>query len=57
LLPCRHCRAERPLDFDLAGLPVPAELLVYTIEEWHAARLTAGRFIRQLESEVVRVFP
>lgn len=48
---------ERPLDFDLAGLPVPAELLVYTLEEWERARSAPGRFLRQLEAETVWVFP
>lgn len=48
---------ERPLDFDLAGLPVPGELLVYTLDEWQAARSADGRFVRQLESEAVWVLP
>ena len=48
---------ERPLDFDLAGLPVPADLLVYTREEWESARTLPGRFLQRLGSETVWVFP
>jgi predicted nucleotidyltransferase len=48
---------ERPLDFDVAGLPVGAELLVYTLKEWHGPRPAPGRFLRQLESETVWVLP
>lgn len=47
---------ERPLDFDLGKLPVPAELLVYTVDEWEAAA-AAGRFRRGLEKETVWVLP
>lgn len=53
----RRTFRERALDFDLAGLPVPAELLVYTLEEWQNALAARGRFLRQLESEAVWVFP
>ena len=47
---------ERALDFDLGKLPVPAELLVYTVDEWQTAS-AAGRFVRSLEKETVWVFP
>jgi predicted nucleotidyltransferase len=43
----------RPLAWDLTGLPVPAEILVYTRDEW-ARRLERGdRFARMLRDEVV----
>lgn len=48
---------ERPLDFDIAALPVPAELLVYTVDEWQAARAERSRFVRTLETETVWVLP
>jgi hypothetical protein len=43
----------RALAFDVTGLPVPAEVLVYVREEWQ--RLLAGddRFARAMRSEVV----
>jgi predicted nucleotidyltransferase len=46
----------RAADWDLTGLPVPADALVYTEEEWH--RLDpASRFARTLAREVVWVWP
>ena len=41
----------RALDWDLAELPVPAEILVYTAEEWERLRREGGRFAHALESE------
>jgi hypothetical protein len=48
--------AERALDFDLAGLPVPADLLVYDAEEW--ARLAADPrgLVRDVDAQAVWVF-
>lgn len=46
---------ERALDFDIRGMPVPAELLVYTADEWRAEH--AGAFVRGIEREAVWVFP
>lgn len=48
--------AERALDFDLGKLPVSAELLVYTLQEWQAAS-SWGRFLRRVEKETVWVLP
>lgn len=45
--------AERALDFDLGGLPVPGELIVYTEAEWQAMRVRPSRFQSALESETV----
>lgn len=42
--------AERPQDFDTTSLPVPADLLVYTAEEF--AKLK-GKFSRVLREEAV----
>jgi predicted nucleotidyltransferase len=45
----------RPLGFDATGLPVPADLLVYTREEWEA--LAAGTpFGRHVQREAVWVY-
>lgn len=49
--------AERALDFDLAGLPVPAELLVYTQAEWRALEERGERFARRLREETVWIYP
>ena len=34
----------RALSWDLSGLPVPAELLVYTAAEWERMQAQGGRF-------------
>jgi predicted nucleotidyltransferase len=43
----------RALDWDTSTLPVPAELLVYTLAEWERLRCEAGRFSRTIEREAV----
>jgi predicted nucleotidyltransferase len=47
----------RSLDWDLISLPVAADLLVYTVPEWH--QLTAGksRLALTLQREAVWIFP
>ncbi|GAB4464990.1 MAG: nucleotidyltransferase domain-containing protein [Burkholderiaceae bacterium] len=47
--------AERALDFDLSELPVPAELLVYTEDEWRALPNISPRFAQRLATETVWV--
>ena len=47
---------ERLRDWDLTGLPVPAELLVYTEEEWKEKLGEGGRFARVLADEVVWIY-
>jgi len=42
----------RALDWELLDLPVPAEILVYTREEWERLRSEGGRFVRTIEREV-----
>ncbi len=44
---------ERRLDFDLGRLPVPADLLVYTLEEWEGHLASGDPFFRRLAREVV----
>jgi predicted nucleotidyltransferase len=41
----------RALAWDLSELPVPAEILVYTRDEWQRLELEGGRFARTLRSE------
>jgi predicted nucleotidyltransferase len=47
----------RALTWDLSGLPVPAELLVYTAAEWRRMQAEAGRFARTLAGEAVWLYP
>lgn len=44
---------ERARDWKTEALPVPADLLVYTAEEWEAVRDGAGRFASVLATETV----
>ena len=46
---------QRNRDWPFERLPVPADLLVYTVEEWRRLRRRGGRFARVLESEVIWV--
>jgi uncharacterized protein len=41
----------RALAWDLGPLPVPAEILVYTRDEWERMHREGGRFARTLQSE------
>ena len=45
---------ERSRDFDATDLPVPADILVYTEEEFQKLK---GRFARMLEEETTWVIP
>ena len=44
---------ERARDWKTERLPVPADLLVYTADEWEALRDGDGRFARVLAAETV----
>ena len=46
----------RSLTWDLSPLPVPSELLVYTLTEWQLLQKKGGRFARTLEQETVWVY-
>lgn len=48
-------RMQRNRDWPFERLPVPADLLVYTVGEWRRLRRRGGRFARVMESEVVWV--
>jgi Nucleotidyltransferase domain len=43
----------RAADWDLTSLPVPAEILVYTLEEWARLQRSDRRFARVLAHEMV----
>ena len=46
----------RSLTWDLNSLPVPAQLLVYTQDEWKSLQGGTGRFARTLEKETIWIF-
>ena len=43
----------RALDWDLSGLPLPAEILVYTEQEWQDLMAGEGRFAHMIKTETV----
>jgi predicted nucleotidyltransferase len=43
----------RSLSWDLSPLPVPAEILIYTEQEWRELLAGGGRFARMMESETI----
>ncbi len=43
--------------WDLNSLPVHAEILVYTADEWRKMQKKGGRFVRMLNAETVWVYP
>jgi len=47
----------RSLAWDLGGLPVPAELLVYTAAEWDKLMRSGSRLARTLAREAIWIFP
>ena len=46
-------RAERPCAWKTEALPVPTDLLVYTVDEWESLQQDGGRFARTLASEAI----
>jgi predicted nucleotidyltransferase len=54
IVPASHDAWERRA-WDLSGLPVPADLLIYTQAEWDRLSRGEGRFARVLTHEVVWV--
>ncbi len=47
----------RSLRWDLNALPVPAELIVYTQNEWKRLQKQRTRFARMLKSQVIWIYP
>ena len=48
-------RMERGCDWPCERLPVPTDLLVFTVDEWRAMMERGGRFARVMKDEVVWV--
>ncbi len=48
-------RMERNRDWPYERLPVPADLLVFTLDEWQAMMQRGGRFAEVMKDEVVWV--
>jgi predicted nucleotidyltransferase len=46
----------RSFSWDLNSLPVPAELIVYTADEWQRVQEKETRFSRMLKNEVVWIY-
>jgi predicted nucleotidyltransferase len=46
----------RGVDWDLLDLPVPAEVVIYTREEWQRLMAEGGRFAKTLEREARWLF-
>jgi len=46
----------RSIDWDLNGLPVPAEIIVYSLPEWEDLSKKNTKFARMLKSEAVWTF-
>ena len=54
-------RAEQPFErratqWDLTELPVPADALVYTVEEWERLSSQKGRFALMLNKETIWIY-
>ena len=54
---CAEPFHRRALDWDLSSLPVPADLLVYTIAEWDQLMAGGGLHARTLHRETIWIFP
>jgi predicted nucleotidyltransferase len=47
---------QRSASWDATHLPVPADILIYTEEEWHTMASRGDRFHKRIEEEAVWVF-
>jgi predicted nucleotidyltransferase len=50
---CAHPFERRALSWDLSDLPVPAEIVVYTVPEWDRLVAAGDRFAATLQREAV----
>jgi len=48
--------ARRAAEWDVTELPVPADLLVYTLAEWESLKQRKGRFYRTVMREAVWIY-
>jgi predicted nucleotidyltransferase len=51
---CAEPFERRAVDWDATDLPVPADVLVYTEQEWE--RLSGGSFVKRIREEAVWVY-
>jgi predicted nucleotidyltransferase len=51
-LPCHR----RAIEFDTRALPVPADVFVYTMEEWRVMQREGRRFYRTVDDDAVWVY-
>ncbi|PZC53072.1 MULTISPECIES: nucleotidyltransferase family protein [unclassified Mesotoga] len=47
---------KRGIEWDLAMLPVPVDLLIYTLDEWNELNKELSYFIKRLREEVKWIF-
>lgn len=48
--------AERPMAWDLLSLPVPAEIVIYTLVEWQELKEEGARLVETIDREVVWLY-
>jgi hypothetical protein len=48
---------KRPVGWDFDMLPVPTDMLIYTMKEWQHMRKKGGRFVEMIEKEAVWLYP
>jgi len=46
-------RERRAISFDKENLPVPADLLVYTLDEWESLSASGSKFSKMIDREAV----
>lgn len=51
-----HPFHQRALEWDVTALPVPAEVVVYTQDEWDTMAQGQGRFFRTVDREGIWVY-
>ncbi|MBI4552448.1 MAG: nucleotidyltransferase domain-containing protein [Candidatus Latescibacteria bacterium] len=51
-----HPFHQRALDWDVTALPVPADVMVYTQDEWDTMARAQERFFRTVDGEVIWVY-
>jgi hypothetical protein len=47
----------RPLAWDVDTLPVPTDILIYTMKEWQDMLQEGGKFVDMIEKEAVWLYP
>lgn len=53
---CSEPFERRSIEWDVSGLPVPSEVLVYTADEWESLLNEGRRFARTVEREAVWIY-